>query len=340
MRAKKHAFVEVPATMDVDSCWELVETSEATRQHCMMLENCCYGEFELLALNLCRKGLLGETVYGEAGYLHSGSTRGHKVSEFRAEWYKEHRGNYYPTHGLGPVAQYMNINRGDRFDYLNCMETKSIGDFIREGDPRWNGENLETFKKYVIGGYNSSLIRTVNGKMILLNLSCTVPHPYSRINTIQGTHGVFMDYPLRIDIERTPGSGPRENKKDIFRNHFDQTRTAEYREKYKHPLWAQLGDIAQKVGGHGGMDFLMDLRWVYCLQNGLPLDMDVYDLASWSCLCEITEKSEAKRGAPVEIPDFTRGAWKTMKPLGIETVDLKKMDFSNVGGAGTQQSVG
>jgi hypothetical protein len=220
------------------------------------------------------------------------------------------------------------------------METKSIGDFIREGDPRWNGENLETFKKYVIGGYNSSLIRTVNGKMILLNLSCTVPHPYSRINTIQGTHGVFMDYPLRIDIERTPGSGPRENKKDIFRNRFDQTRTAEYREKYKHPLWAQLGDIAQKVGGHGGMDFLMDLRWVYCLQNGLPLDMDVYDLASWSCLCEITEKSEAKRGAPVEIPDFTRGAWKTMKPLGIETVDLKKMDFSNVGGAGTQQSVG
>ena len=340
MRTKKHAFVEVPATMDVDSCWELVETSEATRQHCMMLENCCYGEREMLALNLCRKGLLGNTVYGEAGYLHSGATRGHKVSEFRAEWYKEHRGNYYPTHGLGPVAQYMNINRGDRFDYLNTMETKSIGDLIREGDPRWEGENLETYKKYLIGGYNSSLIRTVKGKMILLNLSCTVPHPYSRINTIQGTHGVFMDYPLRIDIERTPGSGPRETKKNPSGCRFDQERTAEYREKYRHPLWTQLGEIAQKVGGHGGMDFLMDLRWVYCLQNGLPLDMDVYDLASWSCLCEITEKSEAKRGAPVEIPDFTRGAWKTMKPLGIETVDLSKMDFSKVGGGGPQQAVG
>ena len=330
MRAEKHAFVEVPATMDVDSCWELVETSEATRRHCMMLENCCYGEHEMLALNMCRKGVLGETVYGEAGYLHSGRTRGFTLSQFRAEWYMAHRGNYYPTHGLGPVAQYMNINRGDRFDYLNSMETKSIGDFIRDGDPRWNGNNLETFRKYLVGGYNSSLIRTVNGKIILLNLSCTVPHPYSRINTIQGTHGIFMDYPLRIDVEDEPGSGPHA---------FSEERTARYREEHRHPLWKQVGDLARKAGGHGGMDFLMDLRWVYCLQNGLPLDMDVYDLASWSCLCEITEKSQAKRGAPVEIPDFTRGAWKTMKPLGIVTVDTSKMDFSNVGAAGPQQTV-
>jgi hypothetical protein len=331
MRCDKHSFVEVPATMDVDGCWELVETSEKTRRHCMMLENCCYGDNEMLALNMCRQGVLGRTVYGEAGYLHSGVTRGHKVSQFRAEWYQEHRGNYYPTHGLGPVAQYMNINRGDRFDYLNSMETKSIGDLIREGDPRWNGENIEIYRKYVIGGYNSSLIRTVNGQMILLNLSCSVPHPYSRINTIQGTHGVFMDYPLRIDIEKTPGSGSRD---------FSEKRTQEYREKYRHPLWRKLGELAKAAGGHGGMDFLMDLRWVYCLQNGLPLDMDVYDLASWSCLCEITEKSQARRGAPMEIPDFTRGAWKKNAPLGIVDIDISKMDFSRVGGAGQQQSVG
>ena len=332
MRADKHAFVEVPATMDVDSCWELVETSEATRRHCMMLENCCYGEHEMLALNMCRKGVLGETVYGEAGYLHSGKTRGYKLSEFRAEWYQEHRGNYYPTHGLGPVAQYMNINRGDRFDYLNSMETKSVGDLIREGDKRWDGENLETYKKYVVGGYNSSLIRTVNGKAILLNLSCSVPHPYSRINTIQGTHGIFMDFPLRIDVEDTPGSGPR--------HAFSPEFTEKCRKEYMHPLWKQAGDLAKKSGGHGGMDFLMDLRWVYCLQNGLPLDMDVYDLASWSCLCEITERSQARRGAPVDIPDFTRGAWKTMKPLGIDSVDMSKMDFSRVGSSGPQQTIG
>ena len=331
MRGGKHAFVEVPATMDVDSCWELVETSEATRRHCMMLENCCYGETEMLALNMCRLGVLGEPVYGEAGYLHSGATRGHRLSRFRAEWYQEHRGNYYPTHGLGPVAQYMNINRGDRFDYLNSMEGKSIGDLIREGDVRWDGENREDYLKFKNGPHNSSLLRTANGKVIYLDLSCPVPHPYSRINTIQGTHGILMDYPLRIDVEAKPGSGPRA---------FDEKRTQAYREQYRHPMWKLVGDIAKKVGGHGGMDFIMDLRWVYCLQNGLPLDMDVYDLASWSCLCELTEESQAKRGAPVDVPDFTRGGWKTMKPLGIETVDIAKMGFKDIGDAGPQQTVG
>ena len=325
MNAGKHVLVEVPAANTIDDCWNIVETSERTRRHCMMLENCCYGEHEMLALNMCRLGVLGETVYGEAGYLHSGKTRGFKLSGFRAEWYQEHRGNYYPTHGLGPVAQYMNINRGDRFEYLNSMESTSIGDLIRAGDTRWNGENLEAYRKYLIGGYSSSLIHTVNGKIILLNLSCQVPHPYSRINTIQGTHGIFMDYPLRIDVEDEPGSGPHEKRDLEFNDRFDHARTAAYREKYRHPLWKQAGELAKKSGGHGGMDFLMDLRWVYCLQNGLPLDMDVYDLAAWSCLCEITEKSQARRGAPIDIPDFTRGAWKTMKPLGIVTVDIAKM---------------
>ena len=149
-----------------------------------------------------------------------------------------------------------------------------------------------------------------------------------------------MDYPLRIDVEDTPGSGQHELGGQDFNERFDRKRTAQYREKYRHPLWKQIGDLARKSGGHGGMDFLMDLRWVYCLQNGLPLDMDVYDLASWSCLCEITEKSQARRGAPVEVPDFTRGAWKTMKPLGIVTMDTSKMDFSGVGGAGPQQTIG
>ena len=336
MRCGKHALVEVPATMDVESCWDLVETSEKTRRHCMMLENCCYGETEMLALNMCRLGVLGETVYGEAGYLHSGSTFG-KLSQFRSEWYMEHRGNYYPTHGLGPVAQYMNINRGDRFDYLNSMEGMPIGELAAKGDPRWQGENLDIYKKYQIGPHNSSLIRTVNGKMIFLDLSCKVPHPYSRINTIQGTHGILMDYPLRIDVEDRPGSGPHEYKVDP-NVRYDPKRTAKLREKYKHPLWKQVGELAKKVGGHGGMDFIMDLRWVYCLQNGLPLDMDVYDLASWSCLCEVTEKSQAKRGAPEEIPDFTRGAWKTMKPAEIGPIDLKKMQFKEFK-AGAQLNV-
>ena len=332
MKCGKHVFVEVPATMDVESCWELVETSEATRRHCMMLENCCYGETELLALHMCRLGLLGTLVYGEAGYLHSGTTRG-ELSRFRAKWYQEHRGNFYPTHGLGPIAQYMNINRGDRFDYLNSMEGKPIGELVREGDPRWQGDNYGEYAKFKCGPRNTSLIRTANGHVIFLDLSCAVPHPYSRINTIQGTHGIIQDYPLRIDIERVPGEGPHSHAPD-------EKFTALCRERYMHPMWRDVGEIAKKIGGHGGMDFIMDLRWVYCLQNGLPLDMDVYDLASWSCLCEITEKSEARRGSPVEIPDFTRGGWKTMKPLGIVNVDIAKMNFRGIKTAGPQQTIG
>ena len=332
MKCGKHAFVEVPATMDIDSCWEIVETSEATRRHCMMLENCCYGEIELLALNMCRLGLLGTPVYGEAGYLHSGSTRG-PMSKFRAQWYQEHRGNYYPTHGLGPVAQYMNINRGDRFDYLNSAEGRPIDELVRGGDPRWLGDNFAEYAKFKCGAHSTSLIRTVNGNVIFLDLSSPVPHPYSRINTIQGTHGIIQDYPLRIDIEMEPGSGPRTHGRD-------EKFTEACRKRFMHPMWRDVGEIAKRIGGHGGMDFIMDLRWVYCLQNGLPLDMDVYDLASWSCICEVTERSEARRGAPEEIPDFTRGGWKTMAPLGVVNVDLDRMGVQNIKSAGPQQTIG
>lgn len=331
MNGGKHALVEVPATMDIDSCWELVETSERTRRHCMMLENCCYGEEEMLALNMCRLGVLGEPVYGEAAYLHASDNTG-KLSEFRYKWYQEHAGNYYPTHGLGPVCQYMNINRGDCFDYLVSVEGRSVAELAKKGDPRWNNQNRAIFEKYATGVYNSSIIKTMNGNTIFLNLSCAVPHPYSRMNTIQGTKGILMGYPLRIDITKKDGGDPGK---------FNEETTKAYAEQYKHPVWKdeKIRALAKKVNGHGGMDFIMDLRWVYCLQNGLPLDMDVYDLASWSCLCEVSEKSCTNRGRPEDIPDFTRGAWKTMQPLGIETIDIKAMGFKDIGDVGAQQSV-
>ena len=333
MRCGKHALVEVPATMDVESCWELVETSEKTRRHCMMLENCCYGEHEMLCLNMCRLGLLGETVYGGAGYLHYSANRAIKGGPtWRNEWYQEHAGNFYPTHGLGPVAQYMNINRGDRFDYLVSLDTKSAGPHAM-AEALFPKDSWQYNVKLKAGDYSASLIRTVNGHAIYLATSCFVPHPYSRINMIQGTKGIFMDYPLRIAFEKQYSDDTVPHKA------FDDKKTEEYRNLYRHPMWKQVGEIAKKVGGHGGMDFIMDLRWVYCLQNGLPLDMDVYDLASWSCLCEVTEKSVLNRSAAVDIPDFTRGAWKTMKPLGIESVDIRKMGFKNID-AGPQQDVG
>ena len=335
MRCGKHALVEVPATMDVDGCWELVETSEKTRRHCMMLENCCYGETEMLALNMCRLGLLGEAVYGAAGYLHYSTNRGIRNGpSWRNEWYLEHTGNFYPTHGLGPVAQYMDINRGDRFDYLVSVDTKSIGPGAM-AEALFPPDSWQRNVKLKTGDYNASIIRTANGKAIYLSLSTFVPHPYSRINMLQGTKGIFMDYPLRVAFEKQYSDGTVPYKA------FDDAKTEEYRKLYKHPMWRDFGEIATKVGGHGGMDFIMDLRWIYCLQNGLPLDMDVYDLASWSCLCEITERSVLNRSAPTDIPDFTRGAWKTMKPLGIHSVDVRKMGIKDVDvDAGPQQDVG
>lgn len=324
MRCGKHALVEVPAAMTIDDCWELVETSEKTRLNCMMLENCCYGENEMLALNMTRKGVFGEIVYGEAGYLHHGSglTRlgKEKTRSWQRKWYQEHHGNIYPTHGLGPVALCMDINRGDRFDYLTSVETGSFGpDSVTKKlypDP----SDWRHSCNYKLGDYNTTIIRTVNGKSILLQLSMFLPHKYSRINTIQGTRGIMLDYPLRIAVEKELGQGVGE-----FNNKYDPAETERLRDAYKHPMWKVAGEVAKKVGGHGGMDFIMDLRWVYCLQNGLPLDMDVYDLAAWSCIFEASERSVNKRSMPIDIPDFTRGAWKSAKPLEMCEVDLAKM---------------
>ncbi len=226
----------------------------------------------------------------------------------------------------------MDINRGDRFDYLVSVDTGSFGPPAM-AEAYFPPDAWQRNVKLKAGDYSASIIRTMKGHAIYLAKSCFVPHPYSRINMVQGTKGIFMDYPLRIAFEKQFSDGTMPHKT------FDDKKTEEYRQKYKHPMWRDVGEIAKKVGGHGGMDFIMDLRWIYCLQNGLPLDMNVYDLASWSCLCEITEKSVLNRSAPTDIPDFTRGAWKTLKPLGIHSVDPRKMGVKDVD-SGSQQDVG
>ena len=319
MRCGKQALVEVPAAMTVDECWGLVETSEKTRCNCMMLENCCYGENEMLALNLVRKGLFGEIVYGEAGYIHDCRGNIKKMKDmadfsWRQKWYQKHMGNIYPTHGLGPVALCMDINRGDAFDYVVSQETGQFGEQA-VASALYGKDDWRSRLNYQMGDFNNSLIRTKNGKSIFLQLNMCSPRQYSRINTVAGTKGILMDYPLRIGFETEPAAGVK----------YDAAKTEEYRQMYKHPMWKVAGDVAAKVGGHGGMDFIMDLRWVYCLQNGLPLDMDVYDLAAWSCIFEVTERSARNRSAAVDIPDFTRGAWKTAQPLVIGGIDLAKM---------------
>ena len=331
MKCGKHVVTEVPSAFTVDQCWELVETSERMQRHCMQLENCCYGESEMLAFNLVRKGMLGEITHGEGAYIHDlrsynygkwneDTGSGGYWNYWRLRHNMAHGGNQYPTHGLGPICLDMDINRGDRFDYIVSVDSKQAG--FEELGRTFTGsspdDNWRRNLKVKMGDMNTSVIKTVNGKTIMVQHDVGSARPYTRINLIQGTHGVLQDYPLRIAIESKLGEGAHS---------YDPKKTEELRKEYMHPLWKQAGEIAKKIGGHGGMDFLMVLRLSYCLQNGLPLDMNVYDLASWCCLCELTEKSADNRGRSMDVPDFTRGGWKTAQPLGLVDIDLGKMPF-------------
>ncbi len=305
MNAGKHAVTEVPASQTEEGCWALVEHSEKLGKHCIMLENCCYDRAEMLFLNIIRKGLLGEVLHAECGYLHD--LRGVKFSTggeglWRRAWSEKHNGNLYPTHGLGPVAHYMDINRGDQFEFLVSMSSPSRGlqlwqqEKLKSDDPRRN-------ENYVLGDVNTTMIQTVKGRTIYVVHDTNLPRPYSRINMVQGTRGVMMDYPPRIHIEGTT----KEHEWD---------KDEAWLEKYEHPLWKS--DVVKKAsGGHGGMDYLENYRIVQCLLKGEPTDMNVYDAAAWSVLCELTERSVKNRSRPIDIPDFTRGRWKTWPQLGI-----------------------
>ena len=330
MEHGKHVVTEVPSAFTVEECWKLVETSERTQRHCMQLENCCYGENEMLAFNLVHLGLLGEISHGEGAYIHDLRTSNYnKWNEetgsggywdyWRLRHNAVHGGNQYPTHGLGPICLDMDINRGDRFDFLVSVDSKQAG-FEEVGKGLHSDDPWRSGLKVKMGDMNTSIIKTVMGRTIMVQHNVGTAHPYSRLNLIQGTRGVLQDYPLRIAIEESLGKGVHA---------FDEKKTQEIRQKYKHPLWKTRDEIAKRmpVTGHGGMDFLMILRLSYCLQNGLPLDMNVYDLASWCCLCDLTEKSADNRGRSRDIPDFTRGGWKTAPKLGLVDVDLAKMNF-------------
>ncbi|MCR5414464.1 MAG: Gfo/Idh/MocA family oxidoreductase [Kiritimatiellae bacterium] len=327
MEHGKHAAIEVPSAMNLEECWACVETSERTGRHCMQLENCCYGEIEMLTLNLVRNGKLGELVHGEGAYIHDlrdlnylDPAKGGYQDYWRLKWNRDHFGNPYPTHGLVPLMQAMNINRGDRFDYLTCVSTAQIGmdeyAKVKFGEDSWQAKLHPK-----CGDMSTTVIRTVNGKTVMIQHDVTSARPYSRINLLSGTQGCLNDYPFRIALAEKPGD-PAHGWAD------DKTR-GEIIETWRHPLWKVAGELAKKMGGHGGMDFLMDLRLCYCLQNGLPLDMDVYDLATSCSLTELCERSALNRGASQDVPDFTRGGWETAKPLGIETVDLEKLGLSD-----------
>ncbi|MBE9464289.1 Gfo/Idh/MocA family protein [Dyadobacter subterraneus] len=308
MEHGKHVACEIPIAISVDECWKLVETSERTKKHCMMLENCCYDFFELLTLNMARQGFFGEIVHVEGAYIHDIYNSFFDKSARYNLWRlreNERNGNLYPTHGLGPVAQVLDINRGDKMNYLVSMASNDfmIADRahkLAKEDPDFKEFAGKSFR----GNMNTTTIRTQKGKTIMIQHDVSSPRPYSRIHLISGTKGAAQKYPL-------PGR--------ISQGHewFSEEEYKALEKKYEPEIVKRIGELAQKVGGHGGMDFLMDWRLIDCLRNGLALDQDVYDAASWSVISPLTEWSVANRSAPIDIPDFTSGSWKTNKPVDI-----------------------
>jgi predicted dehydrogenase len=307
MKNGKHACTEVPAAKTLDQCWELVETSEKTKRHCMMLENCCYDFFELLTLNMARNGMFGEILHAEGAYIHDLS-KGYIFNKngYADMWrLKENigrNGNLYPTHGLGPISQCMNINRGDKFDHIASMSTN---DFTMNNLATEMAEKDDFFKPYVNkpyrGNMNTTIVRTFKGKTVMVQHDVSSPRVYSRIHLISGTKGCASKYPEPEKISFEHEWIKEQELKDLY-------------EKYSPPIVKHIGTIAKDVGGHGGMDFIMDWRTIDCLRNGLPLDEDVYDAATWSAVGVLSEQSVAKNGKTIDFPDFTRGSWKTNKP--------------------------
>lgn len=310
MENGKHAAVEVPAAKTLEECWQLVETSERTRKHCMMLENCCYDFFELMTLSMKRDGFFGEIVHTEGAYIHDllwlnfmKDSEGGYQDMWRLK--ENHRnGNLYATHGLGPICQIMDINRGDQMDYLTSL---SSADFQMAGKARELAEADSFFgpfaeKKYR-GNMNTTLVKTKKGRSIMIQHDVTSPRPYSRLHVISGTEGFAQKYP-----NPKVAKGHSWMKDEEFKA---------LEEKYTPEIVRKVGELAKQIGGHGGMDFMMDWRLIDCLRNGLPLDQDVYDAALWSAISPLSEWSVANRSNAIDIPDFTAGAWKSNKPIEI-----------------------
>lgn len=296
MNNGKHAAIEVPAATTVADCWQLVDTAERTRRHCIMLENCCYDEFELTLLHMVQKQILGELIHAEGSYLHdlreriaSNDKGGRRWANWQVEFMKRHNGNPYPTHGLGPIALAMGIHRGDRMKSIVSVSSKNI--------------TTNSCNNTLVGNINSSIITTEKGHTILVQHCISLPRPYSRSFLLSGTKGFAQKYP-QPQIALDPDG-------DIALTGHELDKILS---EHSHPFVTQYKERGTAICGRRWIDYAMDSRLIHCLRNGLPLDMDVYDAAEWSCLVELTEQSAAK-GCAMEIPDFTRGHWDKLNGI-------------------------
>ncbi len=330
MECGKHTATEVPAATTLEQCWQLVETSERTKKHCMQLENCCYDFFELLTLNMSRHGFFGEIIHGEGAYIHDLRYLNFDKNGYADMWrlYENMRnGNLYPTHGLGPICQVMNINRGDKMDYLTSTSTIDFQmaaevDKLAKDDPFFEPFAGKEYR----GNMNTTVIRTSSGKTIMIQHDVTSPRPYSRIHLISGTKGVASKWPSPARIAQ--------GHSWLSQEEFDLLE-----EKYTPEIIKRVGELAKKIGGHGGMDFIMDWRFIDCLRNGLPLDQDVYDAALWSAISPLSEWSVANRSSSIDIPDFTCGAWRVNKPVDLSLLQGGNTEIIGIQGSSNQLEV-
>lgn len=290
-----HVAVEVPAAMTIAECWQLVDASEKARRHCMMLENCCYDFFEMSALNMAQHGLFGEVYHVEGAYIHFLAEDWDRSETWRVDYNIDNRGDNYPTHGLGPICQALNIHRGDKMDYLVAMDTPSYNGKVAAKKFR----NKDYCKD---GDHTISLIQTEKDKLIEVQHNVYAYRPYSRMYQLTGTEGFANKYPQQgISVKGINGHNY------VSEEVMDSLLTA-----YRPDFAKAIEEKAKTVGGHGGMDFIMDYRLIYCLHNGLPLDEDVYDAAEWSAVQELSRISLENGSMPVRFPDFTRGDWNVI----------------------------
>ncbi len=331
MNAGAHVCVEVPLTTSIKETWELINTSEKTQKHCMMLENVNYGREELMYLNMCRKGIFGEILHGEAAYIHelrgqmNSVDRGRGTGSWRTHHWANENGNLYPTHGLGPVAQYMNIGRtDDTFRRLVSFSSPARNHELwveKHAKPDSKLRKIDFTKG---GDMSTSIIKTMMGRTIMVQWDESSPRPYTRHNLIQGTKGTGKGFPFGIALDYAKGDGLPEalfqklaGDKNHTNYHGWSTDQKAFYDEFDHPLYTRMADVAKKMGGHGGMDAIMNFRVIECLQKGQPLDQNLYEGCLWSAVTPLSRKSVAEDGMPQDFPDFTRGQWKTTKPLPI-----------------------
>ena len=323
MENGKNVADEVPSAMNLEECWQLIDLAEQKQLNCMILENCCYDWFEMRTLNMAQHGVFGEILHAQGAYIHNldefwdyywKNPNGSDPEQlgWRLKYNRENRGDIYATHGLGPVAQLLDIHRGDRMATLVAMDTKSVhGKELVEAK---TGKPCDDFRN---GDHTTTLIRTANKKVIELQHDVMNPQPYNRLYQLTGTRGFANKYPVEgyaLDSKQLAASGVQSQVDNLSTHSFmPEAEKQALEAKYDHPILKKFGKLAKEVGGHGGMDFIMTARLVYCLQNGLPLDMDVYDLAEWCSIAELGALSMDNDCAPVAFPDFTRGLWNKFK---------------------------